>query len=79
MPTPSPLQIRAARAALRLSLAELAHLARISVPTLSKWESETSTPLPAIREAITRVLCDHGVEFISEAGREGITLRKSAK
>jgi transcriptional regulator with XRE-family HTH domain len=72
MPNPSPLQIGAARAALRLSLAELAHLARISVPTLSKWESETSTPLPAIRDAIARVLSDRGVEFISEADREGL-------
>jgi transcriptional regulator with XRE-family HTH domain len=72
----SPLQCRAARSILRLSLAQLAAKCRISSPTLSKFENEASSPLPAILAAIESTLLAHGIIFVDNSEGVGALLKK---
>ena len=72
-------QIRAARALLRWSAAELARAAALGLATIQRAESAANeTSLTAANEiAIRRALEAAGVEFIDEnGGGAGVRLRK---
>lgn len=72
-------QIRAARALLRWSAADLAREAMIGVNTIRRAEvAEAETSLTIANEAaIRRALEDGGVEFIAEnGGGPGVRLKK---
>lgn len=75
----SSAQIRAARALLRWSAADLAREAMIGVNTIRRAEvAEAETSLTAANEAaIRRALESGGVEFIAEnGGGAGVRLKK---
>jgi len=75
-------QIRAARALLRWSAADLARESSLGANTVRRAEvAEKETSLTAANElAIRRALEEAGVEFIDEnGGGPGVRLRKSAK
>jgi len=75
----SAAQIRAARALLRWSAADLAREASLGANTIRRAEvAEERTSLTAANElAIRRALEDAGVEFIDEnGGGAGVRLRK---
>ena len=72
-------QIRAGRALVRLSAAELARRAQISLPTVQRMEAAEGVPRAQARTlAATRsALESAGVEFIAEnGGGPGVRLRK---
>ena len=78
----SSAQIRAARALLRWSAADLAKESALGANTIRRAEvAEDGTSLTAANElAIRRVLEAAGVEFIDEnGGGPGVRLRKSGK
>jgi ribosome-binding protein aMBF1 (putative translation factor) len=83
--TPTPLssaQIRAARALLRWSAAELAQAAALGANTIRRAEvAEAETSLTVANElAVRRALEAAGVEFIDEnGGGPGVRLRKPLK
>ncbi len=62
-------QMRAARALLKWSIAELSNKTGVSVPTIQRMESR-GTGVSAVNnvEAVTRALENAGIEFISENG-----------
>ena len=65
----TPGQIRAARALLDLSQADLAARAQRSISTLKRAESDISSPTSAAALAAIRAALEAaGVEFISENG-----------
>jgi ribosome-binding protein aMBF1 (putative translation factor) len=75
-------QIRAARALLRWSAADLAKQAALGANTIRRAEvAENGTSLTAANElAIRRVLEAAGVEFISEnGGGPGVRLKKTKR
>ena len=75
-------QIRAARALLRWSAADLARESSLGANTIRRAEvAEKETSLTAANElAVRRALEAAGVEFIDEnGGGPGVRLRKSAK
>jgi hypothetical protein len=75
-------QIRAARALLRWSAADLAEESALGANTIRRAEvAEGGTSLTVANElAIRRTLETAGVEFIDEnGGGPGVRLRKSAK
>jgi ribosome-binding protein aMBF1 (putative translation factor) len=75
-------QIRAARALLRWSAADLAREAALGANTVRRAEvAETATSLTAANEvAIRRALETGGVEFIDEnGGGAGVRLKKLAQ
>jgi ribosome-binding protein aMBF1 (putative translation factor) len=78
----TPAQIRAARALLRWSAAELAQASALGANTIRRAEvAEIETSLTAANElAIRRALEAAGVEFIEEnGGGPGVRLRKPSK
>ena len=78
----SSAQIRAARALLRWSAADLANESALGANTIRRAEvAEDGTSLTAANElAIRRALEAAGVEFIDEnGGGPGVRLRKSGK
>ena len=78
----SSAQIRAARALLRWSAADLARESALGANTVRRAEvAEEGTSLTAANElAIRRTLEAAGVEFIDEnGGGPGVRLRKSTK
>lgn len=75
-------QIRAARALLKWSAADLARQSALGVNTIRRAEvAEEQTSLTAANEmAVRRALEVAGVEFIDEnGGGPGVRLRKSGK
>lgn len=78
----TPAQIRAARALLRWSAAELAQASALGANTIRRAEvAEVETSLTAANElAVRRALEAAGVEFIDEnGGGPGVRLRKPSK
>jgi ribosome-binding protein aMBF1 (putative translation factor) len=78
----TPAQIRAARALLRWSAAELAQASALGANTIRRAEvAEVETSLTAANElAVRRALEAAGVEFIDEnGGGPGVRLRKASK
>jgi ribosome-binding protein aMBF1 (putative translation factor) len=78
----TPAQIRAARALLRWSAAELAQASALGANTIRRAEvAESETSLTAANElAVRRALEAAGVEFIDEnGGGPGVRLRKPSK
>jgi ribosome-binding protein aMBF1 (putative translation factor) len=78
----SSAQIRAARALLRWSAADLAQQSALGANTVRRAEvADEETSLTAANElAIRRALEAAGVEFINEnGGGSGVRLRKSGK
>ena len=78
----SSAQIRAARALLRWSAADLAKESALGANTIRRAEvAEEETSLTAANElSIRRALETAGIEFIDEnGGGPGVRLRKSAK
>jgi transcriptional regulator with XRE-family HTH domain len=74
-------QIRAARAALRWSIAELANKSGVGVRTIKRFEAVDGIPASRTSTLIElkSVLESGGVEFTgSETDQPGITLRLSA-
>ena len=73
---PSPAQLRAARAMLGLSQAEIAGRSCLSVPTVKRAEADVGVRVSdAVRAAITVVLKNAGVEFIN-GDEPGVKLRR---
>jgi transcriptional regulator with XRE-family HTH domain len=68
-------QVRAARALLDWNQADLAAAAKISLPTVKRYEAGTRTPIPTILAAIFRALEDAGIEFIAARGQKGAGVR----
>jgi transcriptional regulator with XRE-family HTH domain len=68
-------QIRAARALLDWTQADLATSAKIALPTVKRYETGTRTPIPAIMVAIRRALEDAGIEFIPAKSGKGVGVR----
>ena len=72
----TPEQCRMARAGLSLGVRELAESARVSVGTVSRFESGQGVPdmtVGLFQKALERA----GAEFVSEGGDVGVWLRKS--
>ncbi|MFN3973501.1 MAG: helix-turn-helix transcriptional regulator [Gemmobacter sp.] len=70
--------MRAARAMLDMTQADVARLAGVSLPTLKRLESQASGPQRANAasiEAVARVYTDKGVRFLfgESDGRMGVT------
>jgi hypothetical protein len=78
----SSAQLRAARALLRWSAADLAQRSKVGVATIRRVEvieGELSVTLPN-EAALRRALEDAGVEFIDEnGGGAGVRLRKKSE
>jgi transcriptional regulator with XRE-family HTH domain len=82
----TPRKIRAARALLDLSQAQLAEMAGLSIPTVKRAESTTGTIVASgdAIKAITAALDKAGVLFLedgdpSASGGEGVRLRKKGR
>jgi len=75
---PTGEQIRAARALLRWSAAELARRARVSHNTVSRCEAVDGVPRvqTATLERIRHAFEAAGIEFTQNAGRSGVHLRR---
>jgi len=58
-----PIQCRAARAALRITVDELAALAQVSRMTIMRFETEKTSPIAATAWQIRKALEDAGAEF----------------
>ena len=78
MPTAD--QIRAARALLRLSAAQLARMAGVAASTIARCEAGSGIPAVGIRtlQKIQQALEDAGIEFTREnaGGGPGVRLRR---
>ena len=75
-------QIRAARAILRITVAELAALSGVGVATIKRIEAGEGIPMAHARtlDQITRALFEAGVEFIGTPDdRPGVRLNKPSK
>ena len=68
MTTLSPSQLRAARALLNWSRAELAERSGISKPTLHRFENGTNEPEIRTTEKLLNVFNDHGIIFTENDG-----------
>lgn len=64
----SPAQLRAARALLNWSRAELAKHSGISEPTLHRFENGETESTSKTAEKLFRIFDEHGVEFIDDQG-----------
>jgi len=74
----TPEQCRMARAGLSLGVRELAESARVSVGTVSRFESGQGVPEMTVglfQKALERA----GAEFVSEGGDVGVWLRKGKR
>ncbi len=75
-------QIRAARAIVRITVADLAVLSGVGVATIKRIEAGMGIPKAHARtlDQITRALFEAGVEFIgSPEDRPGVRLKQPAK
>lgn len=70
-----PRQCRAARGLIGWSQSDLAAKARVSLPTVSDFESGKRVPYPNNLAAIGRALEDAGVRFIPAGKSGGIGVR----
>lgn len=68
-------QVRAARALLDWTQVDLAAAAKISLPTVKRYEAGTRTPIPVIMAAIFRALEDAGVIFENDGRHVGVKLK----
>jgi transcriptional regulator with XRE-family HTH domain len=68
-------QVRAARALLDWNQADLAAAAKISLPTVKRYEAGTRTPIPVIMSAIRRAFEEAGVIFESDGKHVGVKLQ----
>jgi transcriptional regulator with XRE-family HTH domain len=77
----TPAQIRAARALMGLSQAEVAERAGISVPTIKRAEADRGIRVSAdVMASIRRALEKAGVIFVEEDGEgAGVRLRKTRR
>jgi len=60
----TPIQVRMARAALRLGVRELAELAKVTPATVTRFETEKGGLQHSSAEAIRRALEAQGVQFV---------------
>ncbi|WP_338466246.1 helix-turn-helix transcriptional regulator [Novosphingobium sp. ZN18A2] len=65
----SPASCRAARDLLRLSRADLARLAEVSVSTLRRFETGNGTPSAYASRQILAALKNEGISFIGPSGQ----------
>lgn len=73
-----PSQCRMARAALKISVRELAKLAGVAANTITRFETGKSRGYADTVARIQKVLEEAGVEFIDEnGGGPGVRLRRS--
>jgi ribosome-binding protein aMBF1 (putative translation factor) len=70
-------QVRAARAALGVSVAQLAHAARVSESTVRRIEQSRGDPSSSVRSllSIERALTARGVVFADELRPDGSVIR----
>lgn len=64
----SPSQLRAARALLNWSRADLAKRSGISEPTIHRFENGTNEPEARTAEKLLNIFDQHGVEFLDQQG-----------
>ena len=75
----TPMQCRMARAALELSTSSLAHMARVGVNTVNRFETGQDARMSSVN-AIQRALESAGVIFVEENGDgPGVRLKKGKK
>lgn len=67
--TPSPRQVRAARAAISMSAERLAELAGVTKNTVLRYERGLGRPLADTLQALRDVLEGEGIEFIEDGVR----------
>ena len=72
----TPGQCRAARGFLRWSLKELSHRAKVSIVTISRFEAEQASPIPATRQVLQRAFEDAGIVFADSDVGEVVELRR---
>ncbi len=66
-----------ARAALEITISDLAELASVAPNTISRFEARKTVPIPATLSVLQSALEAAGVEFIAEnGGGPGVRLRK---
>jgi hypothetical protein len=74
-PVVTPAQIRAARALLRITGAELAEAAQVNISTIRRFEDEGGQGSPLGQRAMKAALEAMGVEFV---GLRGVLLKDDA-
>jgi transcriptional regulator with XRE-family HTH domain len=74
----TPEQCKMARAGLFIGVRELAESARVSIGTVTRFESGQGVPDLTV-SLMQKVLERAGVEFVSEGGDIGVWLRKGGK
>ena len=75
----TPSQCRMARAAVEMTISDLAERASVAPNTISRFEARKTDPIPATIAALRQALEAAGVEFIPEnGGGAGVRLRKGA-
>jgi transcriptional regulator with XRE-family HTH domain len=74
----TPEQMKAARRLLGWPQAELSSRVKISLNTLAYTESGRRIARSSTLQRIKAALEDAGIEFVSEDGADGVSLRKSA-
>lgn len=62
----TPMQIRMARAALRIGVRDLAAMADMTTATITRYENERGGLLASTRDKLQAALESEGVEFIGE-------------
>jgi DNA-binding XRE family transcriptional regulator len=72
-------QIRAARSLLGWSRRELAIVAGISQGTIKAIEQGTTDARLSTLRKLARTFTAHGVEFVMEGARSGVTIKNAAK
>lgn len=65
----TPAQLRMARAAVRLGVRELAELAGVSAPTLTRFETEAGGIRHDTAQKVQAALGKLGVRFVTEGGQ----------
>src|SRR5579872_2462598 len=68
-------QVRAARVLLDWTQVDLAKAAKISLPTVKRYEAGTRTPIPTMLAAIRCALEDAGIDFIPAKNGRGVGVR----
>jgi transcriptional regulator with XRE-family HTH domain len=71
----STAQVRAARALLDWTQADLAAAAKISLPTVKRYEAGSRTPIPVIISAIFLAFEEAGIIFETDAKHVGVKLK----
>jgi transcriptional regulator with XRE-family HTH domain len=68
-------QVRAARALLDWTQVDLAAAAKISLPTVKRYEAGTRTPIPVIMAAIFLAFEEAGIIFEADGKHVGVKLK----